>query len=145
MKFICEDCKAKYQIADEKVQAFLAGGAPKKREFQGTTVYEFDVPEMPNQNGQPNPIKGPICVAIAKNSAFVSTEPSLLEHELLWLKRHSRRLLWLNPLLRFEGYAPLARGAGVLHRQADAMLAVHNLSALEQLAASLAALMRSGR
>jgi carbon monoxide dehydrogenase subunit G len=67
----------------------------------------------------------------------------VLEHELLWLRRHSRRLLWLNPLLRFEGYAPLARGAAVLHRHADAMLAVHNLSALEQLAASLAALMRS--
>ena len=72
-------------------------------------------------------------------------EPAVLENELLWLKRHSRRLLWLNPLLRFEGYAPLARGATVLHRHADAMLAVHNLSALEQLAASLAALMRSGR
>ena len=54
-------------------------------------------------------------------------------------------MLWLNPLLRFEGYAPLARGAAVLHRHADAMLAVHNLSALEQLAASLAALMRAGR
>jgi hypothetical protein len=27
-----------------------------------------------------------------------------------------RRLLWLNPLLRFDGYAPLARGAAVLHR-----------------------------
>jgi len=72
-------------------------------------------------------------------------EPALLENELLWLKRHSRRLLWLNPLLRFEGYAPLARGATVLHRHADAMLAVHNLGALEQLAASLAALMRSSR
>ncbi len=72
-------------------------------------------------------------------------EPAQLAQELQWLKRHSRRLLWLNPLLRFEGYAPLARGAGVLHRHADAMLAVHNLSALEQLAASLAALMRSGR
>jgi len=72
-------------------------------------------------------------------------EPALLESELLWLNRHSRRLLWLNPLLRFEGYAPLARGASVLHRHADAMLAVHNLGALEQLAASLAALMRSSR
>jgi uncharacterized protein with von Willebrand factor type A (vWA) domain len=69
----------------------------------------------------------------------------MLENELLWLKRHSRRVLWLNPLLRFEGYAPLARGAAMLHRHADAMLAVHNLSALEQLAASLARLMRSGR
>ncbi|MCY1515263.1 VWA domain containing CoxE-like protein [compost metagenome] len=72
-------------------------------------------------------------------------EPAELETELQWLKRHSRRLLWLNPLLRFEGYAPLARGAAVLHRHADAMLAVHNLNALEQLAASLAALMRASR
>jgi uncharacterized protein with von Willebrand factor type A (vWA) domain len=69
-------------------------------------------------------------------------EPEALERELLWLKRHARRMLWLNPLLRFPGYAPLARGAAVLHRHADAMLAVHNLSALEQLAASLATLMR---
>jgi len=72
-------------------------------------------------------------------------EPEALERELLSLKRHSRRVLWLNPLLRYEGYAPLARGAAMLHRHADAMLAVHNLSALEQLAASLAALMRAGR
>lgn len=72
-------------------------------------------------------------------------EPAQLETELQWLQRHSRRLLWLNPLLRFEGYAPLARGAAVLHRHADAMLAVHNLNALEQLAASLAALMRASR
>ncbi|RZL64406.1 MAG: VWA domain-containing protein [Variovorax sp.] len=72
-------------------------------------------------------------------------EPDVLERELLWLKRHSRRVLWLNPLLRFDGYAPLARGAAVMHRHADAMLAVHNLSALEQLAASLAALMRASR
>ena len=68
--------------------------------------------------------------------------PAALAQELLWLKRHSRRLLWLNPLLRFEGYAPLAQGAVELHRAADAMLAVHNLSSLEQLATSLAGVMR---
>jgi len=72
-------------------------------------------------------------------------EPAVLEEQLLWLKRHARRVLWLNPLLRFDGYLPLARGAAMLHRHADAMLAVHNLNALEQLAASLAALMRSSR
>jgi uncharacterized protein with von Willebrand factor type A (vWA) domain len=52
-------------------------------------------------------------------------------------------LLWLNPLLRFDGYAPLARGAAVLHRHADAMLAVHNLSRLEDLAQSLRQLLRA--
>jgi uncharacterized protein with von Willebrand factor type A (vWA) domain len=57
-------------------------------------------------------------------------EPQLLAHELDWLTHRCRRLLWLNPLLRFEGYAPLARGAAVLHRHAHAMLAVHNLAKL---------------
>ncbi|MDA7417192.1 VWA domain-containing protein [Xenophilus arseniciresistens] len=71
-------------------------------------------------------------------------EPEALRSELQWLRRHSRRLLWLNPLLRFEGYAPIARGAAVLHREADAMLAVHNLQALEELAQLIAALLRRG-
>ena len=66
-----------------------------------------------------------------------------LERELDWLKRRCRRLLWLNPLLRFEGYAPLARGAAVLHRHAHAMLAVHNLARLQDLAAALAALLKN--
>ncbi len=69
-------------------------------------------------------------------------EPAELEQELAWLKRRSRRLLWLNPLLRFDGYAPIARGAAVLHRQVHGMLAVHNVSKLEDLATSLAALMK---
>ena len=68
-------------------------------------------------------------------------EPAALDHELGWLRLHSRRLLWLNPLLRFAGYEPLARGAAVLHRQAHGMLAVHNIETLEQLAASIAAVM----
>ena len=70
-------------------------------------------------------------------------EPEALEGELQWLVRHSRKLLWLNPLLRFDGYAPAARGAAVLHRHAHGMLAVHNLSKLKDLAAGLAAVMNN--
>jgi uncharacterized protein with von Willebrand factor type A (vWA) domain len=70
--------------------------------------------------------------------------PDLLEQELQWLGRHTRQLLWLNPLLRFDGYAPLASGASVLHRHAHGMLAVHNLSRLEDLARSMASLMQRG-
>ncbi|WP_427915413.1 vWA domain-containing protein [Ramlibacter sp. MMS24-I3-19] len=68
-------------------------------------------------------------------------EPKDLERELGWLRRHSRRVLWLNPLLRFAGYEPVARGAQVLHRQVHGMLAVHNIETLDQLAASIAAVM----
>lgn len=66
----------------------------------------------------------------------------VLENELLWLKRHSARIVWLNPLLRFEAYAPLATGAAVLHSHCDAMLAVHNLQSLRELALQLARLMK---
>ncbi len=69
-------------------------------------------------------------------------EPAQLRAELDWLRRRSRRLLWLNPLLRYEAYQPSARGAAALHAACDAMLAVHNLASLEQLASSLAELMR---
>lgn len=69
-------------------------------------------------------------------------EPAELANELAWLRRSSRRVLWLNPLLRFDGYAPLAQGAAVLHQYAHGMLAVHNLNKLEDLATSLAALMK---
>ncbi|MEG2050201.1 MAG: VWA domain-containing protein, partial [Comamonas sp.] len=69
-------------------------------------------------------------------------DAALLEQELLWLKRHSARIVWLNPLLRFEGYAPLAAGACVLHRHSHAMLAVHNLESLQQLATHLARLLK---
>ena len=68
-------------------------------------------------------------------------EPAELAQELVWLRRHSRRLLWLNPLLRFDGYAPTARGAAVLHRYAHGMVAVHNLEHLQDLARSIAVLL----
>ena len=68
--------------------------------------------------------------------------PEVLAQELGWLRRHCGRLLWLNPLLRFEGYAPTARGAVALQRKAHGMVAVHNLSRLQELAGSLAAVMR---
>lgn len=68
--------------------------------------------------------------------------PEVLDPELAWLRRHCGRLLWLNPLLRFDGYAPTARGATALHRQAHGMLAIHNLSRLQDLAGSLATLLR---
>jgi uncharacterized protein with von Willebrand factor type A (vWA) domain len=72
-------------------------------------------------------------------------ESATLAHELDQLRRRCGRLLWLNPLLRFDGYAPLAKGAVVLNRYADGMLAVHNLSKLEDLAASVAGILKMER
>ena len=70
-------------------------------------------------------------------------EPHELDTALAGLKRHTGRMLWLNPMLRFDGYQPLARGARVLNRQVDAMLPVHKLDSLQSLAHSLQRLLQT--
>ncbi len=78
-----EDSKA-FQSTLTRIME-LAGASPKKREFQGTTIYDFDVP-MPNlPNNGANiqaTIKGPISVAVARDTLFVTTDTTLLEQVL---------------------------------------------------------------
>jgi uncharacterized protein with von Willebrand factor type A (vWA) domain len=44
-----------------------------------------------------------------------------------------RRLIWLNPLLRFEQFQPRAAGIRAMLPHVDRFLPVHNLESLEQL------------
>jgi len=53
------------------------------------------------------------------------------------LHRSSRRLVWLNPLLRFEGFQPRARGVRAMLPHVDELRAVHNLQSVADLASAL--------
>ncbi|MER2534046.1 MAG: VWA domain-containing protein [Rhizobiaceae bacterium] len=53
------------------------------------------------------------------------------------LHRSCRRLVWLNPLLRFDGFEPRARGVRAMLPHVDEFRPVHNLDALADLCASL--------
>lgn len=48
-----------------------------------------------------------------------------------------RRLIWLNPLLRWADFAPRARGIRQMLPHVDSFRAGHNIAALEGLAAAL--------
>lgn len=61
-------------------------------------------------------------------------------HEMERLHKSCRRLIWLNPLLRYEGYAPKTMGAKAMLPHVDDFRSVHNLDSLEQLAAALSEL-----
>ena len=54
------------------------------------------------------------------------------------MRASCRRLVWLNPLMRYDGYSPLALGARQLKPHVSEMRACHNLNSLEALARSLA-------
>ena len=53
------------------------------------------------------------------------------------LSRMAHQLVWLNPLLRFDGFAPKAAGVRALLPHVDRMLPVHNLASLADLAKAL--------
>ncbi|SFM22216.1 VWA domain-containing protein [Variovorax sp. OV329] len=134
------DLTPAFRLADTDEMLMAAGAAID--DFAGGTRLGESLAQL--RAGHARRLTGRRSLVLLISDGLDTGEPQVLEQELQWLKRHSRRVLWLNPLLRFEGYAPLARGAAMLDRHADAMLAVHNLNALEQLARSLAALMKTG-
>ncbi len=56
------------------------------------------------------------------------------------LRKSCRRLIWLNPLLRYAGFEPKSAGIRAILPHVDDFRSVHNLESLDDLAAALAAL-----
>ncbi|MGB0506116.1 MAG: vWA domain-containing protein [Pikeienuella sp.] len=60
-------------------------------------------------------------------------DPARLKKEMERLQLSCRRLIWLNPLLRWDGFAPKARGVRAMLPHVDAFAASHNIASLEEL------------
>jgi len=60
-----------------------------------------------------------------------------LAEEMERLHKSCRRLIWLNPLLRYEGFEPRSLGMRAILPHVDDFRTVHNLESLGQLAAAL--------
>jgi uncharacterized protein with von Willebrand factor type A (vWA) domain len=131
------DLTPAFRLAD--TDAMLAAAAAAISDFAGGTRLGESLATLRQRHARR--LVGRRTLVLIISDGLDTGEPEELSRELDWLTHRCRRLLWLNPLLRFEGYAPLARGAAVLHRHAHAMLAVHNLSKLQDLAGSLADLL----
>jgi len=68
-----------------------------------------------------------------------------LEFEIDRLHRSCRRLIWLNPLLRYEGFEARARGVRTILRHVDEMRPIHNLESMRELIRALSGRGPSGR
>jgi len=53
------------------------------------------------------------------------------------LQRSTRRLIWLNPMLRFDGFEPRAQGIRAMLPAVDDFMPAHNVAGLLDLAALL--------
>jgi uncharacterized protein with von Willebrand factor type A (vWA) domain len=61
------------------------------------------------------------------------------------LHKSSKKLIWLNPLLRFEGFEPRPAGIRAMLPHVDAFLPAHNIASLVDIASALANTMRQRR
>jgi len=64
-------------------------------------------------------------------------DPAVLEAEMERLHLSCRRLVWVNPLLRWAEFAPRARGIAAMLPHVDSFRAGHNVASLEALAEAL--------
>ena len=76
-------------------------------------------------------------IVIVISDGWDCGDPALLRAEMERLHKTSGRLIWLNPLMGAPEFEPTARGMQTALAHVDDFLPVHNLRALEQLAAIL--------
>jgi uncharacterized protein len=79
-------------------------------------------------------------VVIIVSDGYDTGPPEQLAAELSALRRRARRLVWLNPMLGWQDYAPVARGMAAALPHVDLFAPAHNLESLAALEPYLAAL-----
>lgn len=87
----------------------------------------------------PSVIHSRTCVLIISDGYDTGT-PAALATEMRQLKRRCRRIVWLNPMLGWEGYAPIAQGMQAALPYVDLFAPAHNLKSLAALEPYLARL-----
>ena len=61
----------------------------------------------------------------------------LLESEIRRLRLSARRLIWINPLLRWERFMPKAIGVARMLPHVDCFRSAHNIDSLAELAETI--------
>ncbi len=76
-------------------------------------------------------------VVMIVSDGYDTGPPELLAEELVRLKRRARRLVWLNPMIGWRDYRPVARGMAAALPHIDLFAPAHNLESLLALEAYL--------
>ena len=79
------------------------------------------------------------CVMIVSDG-YETGDAALLGREMAKLQRRCRRIVWLNPMIGWEGYAPEAAGIKAALRYIDLYAPAHTLKSLAELEPYLAKL-----
>ncbi|UWR08766.1 VWA domain-containing protein [Ruegeria sp. B32] len=115
------------------VDAALAAAGAEAQDWEGGTrigecLHQFN-------RDWSRRVMGQGAVVLLITDGLERGDPDLLQKEIERLHLSARRLIWLNPLLRWDGFAPKAQGVATMLPHVDSFRAGHSIASLEDLAA----------
>ena len=122
-------------LATRDVDQALAAAGSEAQDWEGGTriaacLHDFNRDWSRRVMGQ-----GAVVLLITDGLDRDNDADLALEMQRLHLS--SRRLIWLNPLLRWDGFAPKAAGIKAMLPHVDAFRAGHSINSLEELAQAI--------
>jgi uncharacterized protein with von Willebrand factor type A (vWA) domain len=119
-------------LATRDVDAALAAAGAQAQDWEGgtkigTCLHQFN-------RDWSRRVMGNGAVVLLITDGLDRDDPAELEKEMRRLQLTAKKVIWLNPLLRWDEFAPKARGIKAMLPHVDSFRAGHNIAALEALA-----------
>lgn len=123
-------------LARRDVDAALAAAGAEAQDWRGGTrigqcLHAFN-------RDWSRRVLGQGAVVVLVTDGLERDAPDRLAREIERLHLSCRRLVWVNPLLRWDGFAPRARGVQAILPHVDSLHGGHSVASLESLAHALA-------
>jgi uncharacterized protein len=122
-------------LATRDVDAALKAAGAEAQDWEGGTrigacLHQFN-------RDWSRRVMGQGAVVLLITDGLDRDDAGALEKEMERLQLSARRLIWLNPLLRWDGFAPKATGIRAMLPHVDSFRAGHSIASLEQLAEAI--------
>lgn len=129
-------------LATRDVDAALAAAGAEAQDWEGGTRIGASLHAF-NRDWSRR-VLGTGAVVLLITDGLDRDDTDLLAREMERLHLSSRRLIWINPLLRWDGFAPKAAGIRAMLPHVDCFRAGHNIASLEALAAAISSATDTG-
>ena len=123
-------------LATRDVDTALAAAGAQAQDWQGGTRIGTSLRAF-NRDWSRR-VLGQGSVVLLITDGLDRDDTASLSREIERLHLSTRRLIWVNPLLRWDGFAPKAAGIRAMLPHVDCFRAGHNIASLEGLARAIA-------
>lgn len=122
-------------LATRDVDAALAAAGAQAQDWEGGTRIGAALAAF-NRDWSRR-VMGQGAVVLLITDGLDRDEPAELARQMQRLQLTARRVIWLNPLLRWDGFAPKAAGIRAMLPHVDSFRAGHSIASLEALAEAI--------